>query len=112
MTRDELLRRSPAYAAPAFIAIRFRASIALPGSTLLVRMEDVVLRLHDRVARVSTVGEAFGIGGELVRCGIVVEHRVSPPASFRKSVGVLLHDESLTKDVWHIHGELSFGTLL
>src|SRR5580692_7000002 len=75
------------------------------GSALLVWMEDVVFRLHRRVARVSAVREAFGIGGELVRCRVVVEHRVSPPAAFRKSLAILFHHESLGKDVGHIHGE-------
>src|SRR6202166_2634967 len=75
------------------------------GSTLLVWVEDVVLRLHWRMARVSAVGEAFGIGRELVRCGFVVEHRVSPPTAFRKSLAVLFHEERLGKDVWHIHHE-------
>ena len=35
----------------------------------------------------------------------VVEHRVSPPAAFRKSLAVLFHDEGLGKDVWHLHDE-------
>src|SRR5580658_2276988 len=82
------------------------------GSTLLVRVEDVVLRLHRRMARVSAVGEAFGIGRELVRCDVVVEHRVSPPAGFRKSLAVFFHHEGLGKEVWHVHGELGLRTLL
>src|ERR1700689_5199642 len=69
------------------------------GSTLLVRMEDVVLRLYDRVARVSAVREAFGIDRELVRCRIVVEHRISPPAGFGESLAVFFHDESLGEKV-------------
>src|SRR5271154_5040256 len=75
-------------------------------------MEDVVLRLHWRMARVSAVREAFGIGRELVRCGFVVEHRVSPPAAFRKSLAVLFHDENLGKDVWHLYDERGLRALL
>src|SRR5271154_297816 len=82
------------------------------GSTLLVRVEDVVLRLHWRMARVSAVGEAFGVGRELVRCGFVVEHRVSPPAAFRKSLAVLFHDENLTEDVWPLDDERGLRALL
>src|SRR5271170_6854773 len=82
------------------------------GSTLLVRVEDVVLRLHWRMARVSAVREAFGVGGELVRGSIVVEDSVSPPAAFRESLAVLFHDESLLKDVWHVHDEGGLGALL
>src|ERR1700733_1321551 len=82
------------------------------GLTLLVRMEDIVLCFHGRMARISAIGKALGIGRELVRCRIVVEYRVSPPAAFRKSLAVLFHDESLAKDVWHIHDERGFGALL
>src|SRR5580658_8139307 len=74
------------------------------GSTLLVWVKDVVLGLHGRMARVSAVCGA-GIGRELVRRGFVVEQRVSPSAALRKSLAVLFHDESLGKDVWHIHDE-------
>src|ERR1700688_1932868 len=85
---------------------------ARSSSTLLVWVEDVVLRLYWRMARVSAVRRTFGIGGELVRCGIVVEHRVAPPAAFCKSLAVLFHDESFLKDVWHIHNEGSLRALL
>src|SRR5271170_3820538 len=82
------------------------------GSTLLVRVEDVVLRLHSLMARRPAV---YGtrISRELVRCRFVVEHRVSPSAVvLQKSFAVLLHNESLLKDVWHIHDERSFRALL
>src|SRR5580698_1365263 len=75
-------------------------------------MEYVVLCLHGRVARVSAVRKARGIGGETARWDIVVEHRVSPPAGCRKSLAILFHDESLGKEVWHIHIELCLCALL
>jgi hypothetical protein len=75
-------------------------------------VEDVVLRLHGRMASVAAVGKAFGVGGELARHRIVVEHRVAPAAGFRKSLAVFFHDESLGKDVWHIHRELGLRALL
>src|SRR3954447_9006829 len=79
---------------------------------LLVRMEDVVLRLHCRMARMSAVGEAFGIGRKLVRCRVVVEHRISPAAAFRKFLAVLFDHESLFKNVWHLDDEGRLRTLL
>src|SRR5271165_2953614 len=82
------------------------------GLALLVRVKDVVLRLHSHMARVSAVCEAFLIRRELVRCSIVIEHCVTPPAGFWESLAVLLHDKSLLKDVWHINGELSFRAFL
>src|SRR5580692_1093563 len=74
-------------------------------------MENVVLRLHRRMARISAVRGTFGIGRELIGCGVVVEHRVSPSAAFRKSLAVLFHHESLGKDVWHFHGERGLRAL-
>src|SRR5260370_8194980 len=64
------------------------------------------------MARVSAVGGALSIGRELVRCGFVVEHRVSPSAAFRESLAVLFHDECLAKDVWNIHDEGGLRALL
>jgi hypothetical protein len=55
---------------------------------------------------------AFEIGRQLVQCSFVVEHRVSPPAAFRKSLAVLFDDESLGKDVWHIHDKRRLSALL
>src|ERR1700683_3435871 len=80
-------------------------------STLLVRVKNVVLRLHSRMARVSAVRRA-GVGAELVRRRIVVEQRVSPSAAFGKSVAVLFHDESLLENVRHINDEGGLGALL
>src|SRR5580693_7074914 len=75
-------------------------------------MEDVVLRLDRRMARISAVRVTFGIGRELIGCGVVVEYGVSPSAAFRKSFAVLFHHESLGKDVWHFHGERGLRALL
>src|SRR6266404_9565292 len=93
---------------------RVSAAYLMPGrrgSTLLIRVEDVVLGLHGHMARVSAVRGA-GISSELVGCSFVVEHRVSPSAGFRKSLAVLFHQESLGKGVWHIHDERCLGALL
>src|ERR1700758_3144466 len=63
-------------------------------SSLLVRVKDVVLRLHSRMARAAAVREAFGVRRELVRRSIVVEHCVSHPPPF---FGNLLLSFSTTK---------------
>src|SRR6185369_1308308 len=68
-------------------------------STFLVRVKNVIFRLHDGVAGDSTIRQAVRIGSKPVRHWFVVEHRISPSAACRKSLAVLFHDESLTKDV-------------
>src|SRR5579862_8308004 len=75
-------------------------------------MKDVVLRLYSRMAGVSTVLQGAGIWAVRIRCGVVVEHRISPPAGFRKPLAVFFHYERLFKEVGHIHGELSLGAFL
>src|SRR5581483_7735852 len=54
----------------------------------------------------------FCVSRELIRCGVVVEHRVSPSLAFRKSLAVLLHHESLGKNIWHFHCEGRLRSLL
>ena len=53
------LRRIPDDASEALPVIEPKSG-ATRSSTLLVRVEDVVLGLHDCMARVSAVGEAVG----------------------------------------------------
>src|SRR3984893_19206554 len=60
------VRRGPIFERPATLAEGTR------GSTLLVRVEDMVLRLHGHMASVSAIRGA-GIGRERVGCGFVVE---------------------------------------
>src|SRR2546430_6715709 len=85
--------------------------LSLRRSTLLVRVEYVVLCLHCHMACVPAVG--FG----LVRChlagrGVMVEERVSPAAGLRKPLAVLLDKESLRGGVRHIHDEGGLRALL
>src|SRR6202011_2475611 len=66
----------------------------LGRSPLLVRVEDVVLRLHGHMADVSAVG--FGlVGRHLAGRDVMVEERVSPAAAVRKSLAVLFDEEGL-----------------
>src|SRR6185295_14317629 len=74
-------------------------------------MEDVVLRFHGDMACMSAVRDARRIGRETVGLGVVVEQRVSPPATLRKSLAVLLHEERLGEDVGYIHDERSLCAL-
>src|SRR5579862_2004830 len=113
MCRHKLARVSPLHLTSGTEKEQIRppSSRDTPGSTFLVRVKDVVLRLHRSMARVSAVRWA-GIGRKLVRCRFVVEHRISPPSAFRKSLAVLFHHENLAKDIGHIHSERSLGALL
>src|SRR3954463_12501659 len=80
------------------------------GSTLLVRMENVVLRFHGHVARLSAVLKR-GIWCELVRWSVIVEHGVSPSPGLRESLAVLLHYESLLKHIGNTHCKGRFRAL-
>src|ERR1700690_4374707 len=102
------LRKNPPGLVSALSALR----MTMRCLTLLVRVEDVVLRFHWRMARISAVWGAFGVGSERVRRSVVVEHRISPAAAFRESLAVLLHHKSLRKDIGHIHGERRFRAFL
>src|SRR5205085_3175405 len=86
---DRVRARKPS---PASL-LRSRVPKIRPPSTFLVRVEDVVPRRDGYMARVSAILKRRRIGGELVRCEVVVEHRVSPAAGFRKSLAILLHHE-------------------
>src|SRR5262245_18763536 len=73
-------------------------------STLLVRVEDVVLALHRYMACVPAVG--FGlVGRHLAGRDVMVEEGVSPAAGLRKPLAVLLDEESMSGGVRHIHDE-------
>src|SRR3954470_17049917 len=82
------------------------------GSARLVGVEDVVLALHCDMAGVPAVGWRVFVGRPLGGRGVVVEERVSPTAGLRKSLAVLLDDESLREDVRHIDVESGFRALL
>src|SRR5262245_3501950 len=84
---------------------------ACPKSPRLVRMKDVVLRFHHRVAGVAAVGGVLG-GRELAGLGVVVEHGVAPPGAVRKPLAVLLHQEDFREGVRHVHVELRLRALL
>src|SRR5213596_1225898 len=67
------------------------------SATPVIR-EDVVSRLHDRVARESTLGVVplrwrvgRGSGGEPPGRGLILEHGPSPPAAVREPLAVLHH---------------------
>src|SRR5260221_5399849 len=81
------------------------------SSTLLVRMEDVVLALHRQMADVPAI-RGSGVGDHLVARDIMVEERVSPAAGLRESLRVLLDEESLRAGIRHIHDERGLRALL
>src|SRR5262245_15537811 len=74
-----------------------RANLALVSPSL-VRREDVVLRLDDRMARKPARG-AFPLGGEFVGRGVIVEDAPSPSATLRESLAVLHHECDIPQPV-------------
>ena len=69
-------------------------AIASNRSTLLVRVKNVILCLHYRMALVSAV-VGTRIGRERVGCGVIVEQGVSPSGAVRKSLAILFDEKSL-----------------
>src|SRR5262245_35048495 len=93
------------------LARKAARSVGTRCATLLVRVEDVVLRLNGHMA--LRVRNLRGWDRpQCVRCGFVVEQRVSPSAALRKSLAVLFDDESLREHVWHIYDEGAPGAFL
>src|SRR5688572_544243 len=80
------------------------------SSTLLVGVEDVMLRFHLHVAGLATIGRRR-IDDEGVGRRVVVEQRVSPATGLWKPLAVLLHHEGLGKDIGHVNDEGSVGAL-
>src|SRR6202142_1418466 len=97
---------------PGLVSALSALRMTLRCLTLLVPVEDVVLRFHSRMTRISAVCGAFGVGSERDRRSVVVEHRISPAAAFRESLAVLLHHKSLCKDIGDIDRERRFRALL
>jgi hypothetical protein len=58
-------------------------------SPLLVRMEDEVLALYCQMARMPAIGRSR-VRYHLAGLGFMVEQRVAPATSLRKSLAVLL----------------------
>src|SRR6266446_4116351 len=99
-------RRRSARRAPAC-----RSCFPLRRSPLLVRVEDVVLRLYRYMACVTAVG--FGlVGCHLAGRGVMVEECISPAAGLRKSLAVLLDEERLRGGGRYIHDEGGLRALL
>src|SRR5947207_14490678 len=103
---DELL---PAIVCPA--SFGWPLMLSLRRSTLLIRMEDIVLVLHRHMAHLPAV--SFGlVGRHVAGRDIMVEERVSPAAGRRNPLAVLLDDESLSGGVRHIYDEGGLRALL
>ncbi len=94
---------------PGYSNVRSTIRPTLPH---LVWMEDVILRLHRRMACISAIREACGVGSKLARCGFIIEHRVSPAPRPWKPLAVLFHDEHLFENVRYFHDERSLRAQL
>src|SRR5579872_3056080 len=88
------------------------ASSIMAASPLLIRVEDIVLRLHDRMARVSTVNDTVLVRRKRIGRGVVVERHVSPSAGGRKTLAVLLDEEEVLQAGGHIHVKRGLRALL
>src|SRR6059058_4749249 len=80
----------------------------LSSSATPVIREDVVSRLHDRVARESTLGVVplwwrvgRGSGREPPGQGLILEHGPSPPAAVREPLAVLHHKVDVMQRTRH-----------
>ena len=70
--------------------------------------ENVISRLHHRVAREPALGvvplrrlASQGAGRERIGCSVIVEHGVSPPAAVREPLAVLHHEVHIMLGTWH-----------
>src|SRR6266446_3216131 len=75
------------------------------GSPLLVRVENIVLRLHDGMAGVPAVGATVFVGRERVGRGAIVERGISPSAGGRKPHIILLDEKHVLQDIRHVYGK-------
>src|SRR5579859_297739 len=87
-------------------------SSMIATSPLLIRVEDIVLRLHYRMARVSTVNYTVLVRRKRIGGGVVVERHVSPSAGGRKALAVLLDEEEVLQAGGHIHVKRGLRALL
>src|SRR5579863_9921826 len=78
------------------------------ASPMSVIREDVISRLHARVAREPALGvvplrrlASHGAGRERIGSSVIVEHGVSPPAAVREPLAVLHHEVHIMLSTWH-----------
>src|SRR5207244_10120520 len=94
----------PRYATSILLGMNAPAS---RSATPVIR-EDVVSRLHDRVARESTLGVVplrwrvgRGSGREPPGRGLILEHGPSPPAAVREPLAVFYHKVDVMQRTRH-----------
>src|SRR6185312_12220638 len=85
--------------------------ICMLPSTLLVGMENVILRRHLGVTGVTAIA-ALAVGGEAVGRGGINEPGVSPAAGLGKALAVFLDEENVLILVGHIDDKGRIRALL
>src|SRR6266851_4932579 len=81
------------------------------SSTLAVGGEDVVLRLHDRMACMPAIAAA-SFGRERAGCSVVVELGVPPAGAAREPLAVLGDEQHVLQRVRYLHVERRLRVLL
>src|SRR5262245_23937347 len=76
-------------------------ALMIDSLAVLVRMEDVVLRLHRHVTHMSAVGLGF-VDLEVRGAIDMVEHGISPAACLGKTLAVFHHEKGLRRRIGNI----------
>src|ERR1700722_11430347 len=82
---------------------QMRAAFTHNQSALLVRVKNVILVFHIRMARETAVDGTSRVWLERVGRGLIVKHRVSPSLGIRESLAVLFDQEDVLQGVRHVH---------
>jgi len=72
-------------------------------SALLVRVKNVILVLHDRMARETAIDGTGRIRRERVGRGLIVKHRIGPSLGIRESLAVLFDQKDILQGVRHVY---------
>src|SRR5580698_732933 len=81
-------------------------------SSLLVRVKNVILILHDRMARETAIDGASRIWLERVGRGLIVKHRIGPSLGSRKSLAILFDQKDVLQGVRYVYRKRRFDHLL
>src|SRR3984957_2687777 len=74
-------------------------------SALLVRVKNVILVLHDRMARETAIDGASRIWLEHVGRGLIVKKHIGPSLSIWESLALLFEQEHVLQGVRHVYSK-------
>jgi uncharacterized membrane protein YphA (DoxX/SURF4 family) len=72
-------------------------------SPFLVRVKNVILALHDRMARETAIDGASRIRCERVGRRLIVKHRIGPSLCVREPLAVLFDKKNVLQGVRHVY---------